>query len=61
MTERKRLVIFLPHDAYQNLERLADREERPVYQQASYLLRRVLAETESNPNIRQDTYAGTHS
>jgi hypothetical protein len=45
--QRKRVVVTLPRDAYCLLEQLAEREERAIDQQASFLLRRVL----SNPQV----------
>ena len=42
--QRRRLLITLPSDAYRLLEQLARREERATDQQASFLLRRTLAE-----------------
>ena len=41
-TRRRRVVVTLPRDAYRLLEQLAEREERAIDQQASFLLRRVL-------------------
>ncbi len=43
MRSRRRLIVTLPGDAYRLLVRLAEREERAVDQQASFLLRRALA------------------
>ena len=38
----RRFVVSLPSDEYRRLRELADREERIVEQQATYLLRRAL-------------------
>ena len=43
---RRHIVISLPGMDYQRLVQLAEREERAVDQQASFLLRRVLAESD---------------
>ena len=40
---RRRVVITIPPDAYHRLVELAEAEERAVDQQASLLLKRVLA------------------
>jgi len=42
---QKRVLITLPPDAYQRLVELAGREERFVDQQASLLVKRLLADT----------------
>ena len=39
----RRFVVCLPPEEYRRLKELADREERIIEQQASYLLRQVLA------------------
>src|SRR3989442_563924 len=43
MQKRRRLMVTLPSDDFRRLERLAERDERATDQQASFLLRRVLA------------------
>ena len=43
MTLRKRLLVTLPGDVYQQLVRLAEQEERVIDQQASYLLKQAIA------------------
>jgi len=39
---RRRLVITIPSDEYRHLTDMADREERAVDQQASFVLRQAL-------------------
>ena len=41
---RKRVVITLPVDAYRRLAEMAEDEERVIDQQASLLLKRLLAD-----------------
>jgi hypothetical protein len=42
--KRRSLVVTLPDRAYRELQSWADRDERAVDQQASFLLRRLLAQ-----------------
>jgi hypothetical protein len=46
---RKRLVLSLSREDYEQLAELAEREERVVAQEAAYLLRRLLAEQANDP------------
>lgn len=41
---KRRLLVLLPPDEYQQLEHWAEREERTLDQQASYVLRQALTE-----------------
>ncbi len=43
---KKRLTIVMPREEYAALEELADREERTVPQQATFLIRQVVTASE---------------
>jgi hypothetical protein len=58
---QKRVLITLPPDAYQRLVVLAEQEERFVDQQASLMVKRLLADATTPAKVESNSAGGSPS